>query len=56
MRKGLRPVQTPQHQKFTVGEIQDIADAENQGEAKGRQGIDPSLKNSRYNQLYRYIH
>ena len=30
--------------------------SENQGEAKGRQGIDPALKNSGNNQLKRYFH
>jgi hypothetical protein len=46
MRKGLS----------SVGQIQYIAHAENQGEAKGRQGIDPSLKNSGNNQLNCYFH
>jgi hypothetical protein len=71
MRKGLSPVaeksepcrgeeqkgkQSPQHQKFAMSEIQYIAHPENQGEAKGGQGIDPSLQNSGNNQLDRYFH
>ncbi|GAG81906.1 unnamed protein product, partial [marine sediment metagenome] len=38
--------QGAQHQKLAVGQIEDIGYPKDKGEAKGRQGIYPSLEDS----------